>query len=212
MTTTSPHHKYRSHFEEALKNCASETWPEEFINLFTGEYQGYMNNVPGAAGLYYKFFRTFVRLAKPNVIVELGNREGCALGALWHGLSEPTQKIYSFDLVRDLRFVPSYIQNDPRVRTYVMNVNAPEAYTIFDKVPIDVLFCDTIHTAEQLSNEWNLYSPRLADQAIVFVDDINIGDKKTAFDRISQGYETLGDTQLHGSGFGIIFFNRHRKK
>jgi len=40
----------------------------------------------------------------------------------------------------------------------------------------------------------------------VFVDDVNLNDKKNAFDSITQ--EKIVDTGLHVTGFGIIFYKR----
>ncbi|MFA6049634.1 MAG: class I SAM-dependent methyltransferase [Candidatus Paceibacterota bacterium] len=198
-------HKYRKLFDEALLACVDETHSEEALSHMSGEFVSYMNNTVGS-GLYYKFFKAFTRLAKPKVIVELGNREGAGLCSFWGGLTEPDQEIHTFDVVPDLRFVGPAIKEDQRVKIYINDVLSPEAYQLFDTKSIDVLFCDTIHTADQLSKEWAVWSPRLAEQAIVFIDDINLEDKITAFRAINQ--ERLEMTELHASGFGVVFFKR----
>ena len=198
-------HKYRKLFDEAMLACVDETHSEEALSHMSAEFVSYMNNTVNS-GLYYKFFKAFTRLAKPKVIVELGNREGAGLCSFWGGLTEPDQEIHTFDVVADLCFVPPSIKADPRVKIYIQNVLQPETYGLFDTKPIDILFCDTIHTADQLSKEWAMWAPRLANQAIVFVDDINLEDKIVAFREINQ--ERLELTKLHASGFGVVFFNR----
>ena len=45
---------------------------------------------------------------------------------------------------------------------------------IFDG--IDLLFIDSTHTKECAETEWRLYEPKLADLAIVIIDDLNHND------------------------------------
>jgi predicted O-methyltransferase YrrM len=202
---------YKEAFEKAFALATSSDYKHSFIDESLSllpnesENRNYLFNIPKGSGLYYAVFTEFVKLVKPKVIVELGNREGLGLIALHSGLTEPDQRIYTIDIVTDLRHVPENIHNDIRVSKLLGDVLSPE---ILQVIPdnIDVLFCDTIHTHDQLSKEWEKYQSKMNKKSVVFVDDIFIGDKKAAFDQIAVGSKVISH-DLHASGFGIVFLN-----
>jgi predicted O-methyltransferase YrrM len=202
---------YKEAFEKAYAMVMASDYKHSFIDESLSllpnesENRNYLFNTPRGSGLYYAMFTEFIKLVKPKVIVELGNREGLGLIALHSGLTETDQEIYTIDLVTDLRHVPENIHNDIRVKKFIGDVCSPAILQIIPN-NIDVLFCDTVHTNEQITKEWASYHLKMNKNSIIFVDDINIDDKKFGFDKIPiKDKIVLND--LHSSGFGIVFLN-----
>jgi hypothetical protein len=87
---------------------------------------------------------------------------------------KPKQKFVSIDIVNDCRFVPEIIKNDKRVTIDnnfdSLDKNKIEKY--FTKKQINFIFFDTIHTYEQIKQEYDLWEPYMADDCIFMIDDI----------------------------------------
>ena len=108
-----------------------------------------------------------------GTIVELGNREGLGILSIYDAL-QPNSKLYTLDIVDDVRFVSDKIKNDPRV--HILNdfdaLDFGRVQRTFDKKSISMIFLDTIHTYEQVLAEFVLWEPYMKDDCIMCIDDI----------------------------------------
>ena len=108
-----------------------------------------------------------------GTIVELGNREGLGILSIYDALSENSE-LYSLDIVDDVRFINDKIKSDSRVHI-LNNFNSLDADRIektFEKKSISMIFLDTIHTYEQVTQEFKLWEPYMRDDCVMLVDDI----------------------------------------
>ena len=113
---------------------------------------------------------------------------------------------YSIDIVKDLRYCPEHMFNDPSMHFLFGDVCS---YKIINQLPqqIDFLFTDTMHFYFQLRDEWDVYQHLLSDTALVAIDDINIHDKRKLFDEVN--YTKWDLTELcHANGWGLFLFQR----
>ena len=149
-------------------------------------FSRYMNNVPienndnkRCHGYFALLHNIVSALPDSSVICELGNREGLSTMAILDSM-KPNDKFVSIDTIPDLRFVPPDLAN-PLVEKEVflplisdcLSEEAVDSVQIFtNNKKIDLLFCDTIHTYEQIKKEFEVYEPLLSDSAIILVDDI----------------------------------------
>ena len=108
-----------------------------------------------------------------GTIVELGNREGLGILSIYDAL-KPNSKFFTLDIVNDNRFVNNKIKNDPRVN--ILNdfdaLDSDRVLDTFDKKSISLIFLDTIHTYEQVSEEFKLWEPYMKDDCVMCIDDI----------------------------------------
>ena len=165
-----------------------DTWAEA-VNSHH-EYSIYMNNMPIESfenkrchGYFALLHNIVSSLPSHLAICELGNREGLSTLAILDAMSEE-HLFLSIDTKPDLRFVPSEKGNsldnfvamigdclDKNTIQKVEELLSQQAIPS-EKKKIGLLFCDTIHTYEQLSAEFKSYEYLLADEAIILVDDI----------------------------------------
>ena len=108
-----------------------------------------------------------------GTIVELGNREGLGILSIYDALSENSE-LYTLDIVDDVRFINDKIKSDSRV--HILNdFNSLDANRIektFEKKSISMIFLDTIHTYEQVTQEFKLWEPYMKDDCVMLIDDI----------------------------------------
>tara|TARA_B100000965_G_scaffold163776_1_gene136384 strand:- start:837 stop:1463 length:627 start_codon:yes stop_codon:yes gene_type:complete len=108
-----------------------------------------------------------------GTIVELGNREGLGILSVYDAL-QPNSEFYTLDIVDDVRFVNDKIKSDPRV--HILNdfdaLNADRVKKTFDEKSISLIFLDTIHTYEQVIEEFKLWEPYMKDDCVMCIDDI----------------------------------------
>ena len=108
-----------------------------------------------------------------GTIVELGNREGLGILSIYDAL-QPNSEFYTLDIVDDVRFVNDKIKNDPRV--HILNdfnsLNADRVKKTFNEKSISLIFLDTIHTYEQVTQEFKLWEPYMKDDCVMCIDDI----------------------------------------
>ena len=108
-----------------------------------------------------------------GTIVELGNREGLGILSIYDALSENSE-LYTLDIVDDVRFINDKIKSDSRVHI-LNNFNSLDADRIektFEKKSISMIFLDTIHTYEQVLEEFKLWEPYMKDDCVMLIDDI----------------------------------------
>ena len=108
-----------------------------------------------------------------GTIVELGNREGLGILSIYDAL-QPNSEFYTLDIVDDVRFVNDKIKNDPRV--HILNdfdaLDSDRVSKTFEKKSISMIFLDTIHTYEQVLEEFILWEPYMKDDCVMLIDDI----------------------------------------
>ena len=168
------------------------------------EYLSYV--LKGGAGGYYRWLALLTSLLRPHCILELGNRYGISTTMIWSELPEDSHLI-SVDIVRDQRYVPEEMWQDARVRFVFGDCLDLSIYG--DEVPIDVdvLWTDTMHTYQQVRDEFDVYEPLLSDQALIVVDDIRLNDKGRFFEEAPWAKWDL-TTLCHSSGFGVLHYVR----
>lgn len=134
-------------------------------------YSVFLFNKDGNHG-YFSLLNNLVS-AVDGIVVEVGNREGLGILSMYNGLKE-NQKLYSTDIVDDIRFVPSKIIDDPRV--HILNdfncLDEERVAKEFEPKSISLIFFDTVHTYEQISEEYRIWGPYLKDDCVILVDDI----------------------------------------
>ena len=108
-----------------------------------------------------------------GTIVELGNREGLGIISIYDALSDNSE-LYTLDIVDDVRFIKDEIKNDPRV--HILNdfnsLDSNRVEKTFEKKSISMIFLDTIHTYEQVLEEFKLWEPYMKDDCVMLIDDI----------------------------------------
>ena len=108
-----------------------------------------------------------------GTIVELGNREGLGILSIYDALSENSE-LYTLDIVDDVRFVNDKIKSDSRV--HILNdfnsLDSDRIEKTFEKQSISMIFLDTIHTYEQVLEEFKLWEPYMKDDCVMLIDDI----------------------------------------
>ena len=108
-----------------------------------------------------------------GTIVELGNREGLGILSIYDALSQ-NSKLYTLDIVDDVRFINDKIKSDSRV--HILNdfnsLDADRIERTFEKKSISMIFLDTIHTYEQVLEEFKLWEPYMKDDCVMLIDDI----------------------------------------
>jgi len=108
-----------------------------------------------------------------GTIVELGNREGLGILSIYDALSENSE-LYTLDIVDDVRFINDKIKSDSRV--HILNdfnsLDVDRIEKTFEKKSISMIFLDTIHTYEQVTQEFKLWEPYMKDDCVMCIDDI----------------------------------------
>ena len=108
-----------------------------------------------------------------GTIVELGNREGLGILSIYDALSENSE-LYTLDIVDDVRFINDKIKIDSRV--HILNdfnsLDSDRIEKTFEKKSISMIFLDTIHTYEQVTQEFKLWEPYMKDDCVMCIDDI----------------------------------------
>ena len=170
-------------------------------------YNVYLFNKDGGHG-YFSLLHNLTSNID-GIIVELGNREGLGIVSIYDAL-QTNSKFYTLDIVDDIRFINEQIKNDSRV--HILNdFNSLDSHRIkntFDEKSISLIFLDTIHTYEQVSQEVILWKPYMKDDCIILVDDIRDyvpGHSKWKFHQeydVSHKYD-ITEWAHNFTGFGV---------
>lgn len=164
-----------------LKKIISETQSSPYIKWndksltdlirYDNVYNAFIFNKGGNSG-YFSLLHNLTSNIE-GTIVELGNREGLGILSIYDALSE-NSKLYTLDIVDDVRFINDKIKSDSRV--HILNdfnsLDADRIERTFEKKSISMIFLDTIHTYEQVSEEFKLWEPYMKDDCVMLVDDI----------------------------------------
>lgn len=127
---------------------------------------------------YYNLLYVVAKELQPNLIVELGTCTGGSTSYLAAGTSgkvlsidieirpDAKKRLFAFDCVE-------LTQGDTRDPDLVNEVA--------ERGPIDLLFIDTLHTAEQVTAELALFRPLVRLGGLIFFDDIRINPGMSAW-------------------------------
>ncbi len=150
---------------------------------------------------YYQWLACLVKLIEPKQIVELGAASGISTIMMLSELGKDA-RLYSVD-------------NDPQIAWKWMSKDYPQLTKILDSdlnmgiwkgvdlSKTDLFFFDTIHKAEQLQKEVDLYSPYWKKGAIVVLDDIRLNDMFPVWENLKYG-KVENTNPNHYSGFGFL--------
>ena len=164
-----------------LEKIISETqnspyvkWNDESItDLIRNDnvYNVFMFNKDGNHG-YFSLLHNLTSNIE-GTIVELGNREGLGILSIYDALSNNSE-LYTLDIVDDVRFINDKIKSDSRV--HILNdfnsLDVERIKKTFEKKSISMIFLDTIHTYEQVTQEFKLWEPYMKDDCVMLIDDI----------------------------------------
>ena len=135
------------------------------------EFSVYLFNRDGNHG-YFSLLHNLTSNVEGK-IVELGNREGLGILSIYDALGEHSE-LYTLDIVDDVRFINDKIKSDSRV--HILNdfnsLDTDRIDKTFEKKSISMIFLDTIHTYEQVTQEFKLWEPYMKDDCVMLIDDI----------------------------------------
>ena len=200
-----------------LEKIISETqsspyikWNDETLTSIinnNSEFSGYLFNKDGNHG-YFSLLHNLSSNIE-GTIVELGNREGLGILSIYDALSE-NSKFYTLDIVDDVRFINTKIKSDSRV--HILNdfnsLDSDRVKKTFAEKSISMIFLDTIHTYEQVTQELELWGPYMKDDCVILVDDICDyvpGNTKGKFHKeyiVSHKYDVT-EWAHNPTGFGV---------
>ncbi len=150
---------------------------------------------------YYNLLYSVAKELQPKFVVELGT---CTGGSTSHLAAGTSGKVLSIDIE---------IRPDARERLLAFdNVELMQGDTsdpaladeVANRGPIDLLFIDTDHTAEQVTAELSLFGPLVRPGGLIFFDDIRINPGMSAWwDSLNE--DKLELPEMHWTGFGVVF-------
>lgn len=154
-----------------------------------------------ASNPYYDLLYWIVQEIRPNLTVELG----CCTGGSTSHLAAPGHgKVVSIDV--DIRSeAKDRLAAFKNVKLVQGDTRDPVLASEIAKLgPIDILFIDTDHTAEQVKAEMVLYGPLVRKGGIILFDDIRMHACMSKWwDELEE--EKLELPELHWTSFGVVF-------
>ncbi len=176
---------------------------KEFLNQFVNPSQCQDPRSFGFDGSnqYYNLLYSVANELQPVFVVELGTCTGGSTSHLAAGTSgnvlsidieirpDAKERLLTFDNIE-------LIQGDTRSPELVAEVAK--------RGPIDLLFIDTDHTAEQVTAEMALFGPLLRPGGLIFFDDIRMNPGMSDWwDSLEE--DKLELPEMHWTGFGVVF-------
>jgi len=164
----------------------------------------------GHTNPYYRLFYMIAKDLKPSLSVELGSWRAIAAAHLAAG--NPEGQVITIDHYSD--------PGDDENRRLALeaddkypNLECVAGWT-WDVAPwvpdgIELLFIDSWHEYGYAIRDWNDYSPKLASEALVIIDDVMDCGVIEEIDRfwaeVSEGRESFLDDRVHpGSPMGFM--------
>jgi len=168
----------------------------------------------GHTNPYYRLFYRMAQQLKPEFVVELGSWRGDA--SAHFALGNPDATVIAVDIHKDSDFAGmtklqeavNLLPNMTWIQAW--SWDAVETVKLLD-TRIDILFIDAWHDYKYAKLEWDLYSPLLADVALVICDDITAGYN---FEGMGKFWDELPgnkflDNRVHiGVPMGFIKYER----
>lgn len=186
-------------------------WLDEIYDVTVPEITGHTNP-------YYALFFTLTEYYKPKVVVELGSWRAYAAAHFAAGNSDT--QVFTVDIHKDDQVAHRIAQE---VAGNMDNLTFIHGWTWdvvdqFDDKSIDILFIDAWHEYEYVVREWELYEPKLSNNALVIMDDIFDAagatvDMVKAWEEISGDYQSFLSGDVHdGIPMGFFKFVRSQPK
>lgn len=183
--------------------------------LNTRYYEQYA--LTGVHSNYYRLFYKIAELYKPKFVVELGSY--WATAAAHFAVGCPTTDVVTIDAHREIHPIDDVAWRKAReAADRYDNLHFIHGWTwdagVVAEVNagpylIDILFIDADHKYESVKREWDLYSPLLADEALVVIDDVFDDAFGATVDMVKfwgeLGYEKFLDVHIHpGHPMGFL--------
>jgi len=132
----------------------------------------------GHTNPYYRLFYLIAKALKPSLTVELGSWRGDASSHF--AVGNPAGKVVAVDIHKDNDHAGLAKLNEAVDRLPNMSFIRQWSWDAIEQVkalnqPISILFIDAWHDYKYAKLEWDLYSPLLANPALVICDDITAG-------------------------------------
>jgi predicted O-methyltransferase YrrM len=171
----------------------------------------------GHTNPYYRLFYLIAQSLKPQFVVELGAWR--AIAASHFAVGNPDCEVVTVDIHRE-DFVAQQLcieaTNILPNLTYLnmWSWDAVDTIKAIDK-KLDCLFIDAWHDYQYAKREWDLYSPLLADNALVICDDITAAynfDGMLRFWDELPGEKFLNNDVHPGVPLGLVKFERVQPK
>lgn len=175
-------------------------------------------NRDGSGGVYFLMYE-LIKKYKFKHVVELGNREGMGVLAIYEALREnKVGTLTTIDIIKDLRFIPEHVRQDKAIVNFVFGdvLDRKTIREVENSGPIDLILFDTVHDYGQFKKEWDLYRPLLANNSVVLIDDLNYiknynQSKQRGFDELKE-FDKLSSNVIHSSGFGVVLYDKKKDK
>jgi predicted O-methyltransferase YrrM len=150
---------------------------------------------------YYDFLTHIVRGFGASSVLELGTYSGGSTSYL--GAARPECRVLTIDF-QPQPGAAERLGGFPNVEVLVADTLSPstvqKAQAAF---PFDLIFFDTLHEYNQISQEWSLYRPLLRPGGVALFDDIRINEGMMRFWNELEGQKQPLN-HLHHSGFGAL--------
>ena len=183
-----------------LRNDRTQTFLMQFKSLVVSPDPRSFGR--DASNPYYGLLYTVSKELQPKFVVELGT---CTGGSTSHLAAGTSGNVLSIDIE---------IRPDARERLLVfdnvelMHGDTLDENSVLSRVrergQIDLLFIDTLHTAEQVSTELSLFGPLVRPGGLIFFDDIRMNPGMSAWwDSLEE--DKLELPEMHWTGFGVVF-------
>ncbi len=184
-----------------LKKIKEEDLSEYIKNFNPDDIMFLDSTYIDGSTLYLKWIYCLALEVQPKQVVELGAWTGASTAMFLAGMPKDSV-LYSVDTNKDSWM--SAPEDDRLVKIIGddLDVQFPEG-THLDKT--DIWFIDSDHTAEQLNQEVEKYSPFWNKDTIVLIDDVNYGlfsDYSEAWKKLP--YNKIELPRLHYTGFGVM--------
>ena len=157
---------------------------------------------PGVPAHYYRLLYFLAKELKPKLIVELGTHTGISSACLAAG--SPESRVITVDNNDSVMPECAYDNIEYRVQDSLIDVGVSD---------IDILFIDTLHDGIRALKEYELYKDKMADNSIIFFDDINLNESMVKFwKEFTPAVGEKISLPVHGdAGFGAILINNQMK-
>lgn len=131
----------------------------------------------------FKDHLQFIYLQAEGNVLELGVREGVSTSALLYGVEQNGGHLWSVDLNERCRDVFAGHPNWTFIHGNSLDVARLEEGGVPES--LDLLFCDTIHTVEQVQLELKTWGKRVKQSGLILVHGIN---KYPQVQEVCEGY------------------------
>ncbi len=195
--------------------------------LMDGYYRWY-EQLTGHPNPYYKLFYLLSKEFKPGFVVELGSYRAGASGHF--AVGHPQSIVATIDIHKDMpqqqpdkdacietaKLIPNLFYFNKWTIDFMGGECAINDIAAYNR-QIDILFIDAWHDEKHVKREWELYSPLLADNALVICDDL-ADSAYGPFVGMEDWWKSLPgtkfvDTDIHaGIPMGFMKFERQNAK